>query len=291
MIDRWQASDRLTIETQLRGDWYEETQIDWSGRLSSLYALNEEKTEIFRLSAAKAFRAPLAGLRQAEVSRMQVMGLNFININKLERKELENEQTYSFEAGYTAHLDNAAIFRIDGYYQRFDKLIGSIRQDDPLGFGRAFNTIKTLDGADSYGVETELEFSTDFGKFALWYAFNDFHENKSHQTLRAYLPAQHKFGARARLFLNNDWTANINYRYTDTTLYDPVGSAVIPENAAMSSRLDLTLAKKLWDGDGELMMGVEDIFNRQRDPVSDRGSLTSHKTPGRMYFARFQMRF
>ncbi len=60
-VDKWQATERLSIETQVRCDLYSEIDNpDWSARLTSLYVQNEENNSIFRFSLAKAYRSPLA---------------------------------------------------------------------------------------------------------------------------------------------------------------------------------------------------------------------------------------
>ncbi len=57
LADSWEASKRLTLEMQLRGDYYSDTEIDWAGRVSSLLALDDEQKHILRFSGAKAYRA------------------------------------------------------------------------------------------------------------------------------------------------------------------------------------------------------------------------------------------
>lgn len=72
LVDRWKVNDRLTLEGQIRGDWYSETQEDWSTRLTALYAMDKQKDHLLRFSFAKAFRAPLLSLRKSETNRIQL---------------------------------------------------------------------------------------------------------------------------------------------------------------------------------------------------------------------------
>lgn len=107
--------------------------------------------------------------------------------------------------------------------------------------------------------------------------------------MRAYAPAQHKAGLTGRLFLNNGWVFNANYRYADITI--ATGSQSTLLNAGLIHRLDLTLAKEFASRKGEVMVGVSDVFNETEGPNSATGQLTAHDVPGRMVFARLQLSF
>ncbi|MFB0525821.1 MAG: TonB-dependent receptor plug domain-containing protein, partial [Phycisphaerae bacterium] len=276
-IDRWQTTDRLSVEGQIRGDWYSETQTDWSSRLTALYTLNEQKQRVLRFSAAKAFRAPLITQREGQkhAGTHFIPGLYWFNI--VAPHDLRNEQTWSLEAGYSEQLNKWLMFRADLYYQRFEDLIGDKSLTDPLGVGRTLEILDNINGADSYGCEVELAAKTKVGKFSLWYALNKFQPDRSNQQVDAYLPAPHKAGLTARIFLPCESTLNIGYRFTSATSgkYADLSRYKSP---GTSHRFDLTVAKKLAGGNGELMLGVSDLFNRTNDPVED---LWKHPTPGR----------
>ena len=291
LIDRWQATDRLTIESQIRGDWYSETQTDWSTRLSALYELDEKKDHTLRLSFAKAYRSPLTNLRETSTNRISLAGMGFPGfwaINAMAPRDLENEETWALEAGYTGKLTDNLILRADTYYQRFTKLIGYRITPDPLSLGRTFYQPDNIDGADSWGTEVELALERKNGKLSAWYAYNDFQEDISDQLIRSYAPAQHKVGLNGRLFLDDGWALNANYRYTGTT--PVVGDTMIFDIGA-SHRLDLALTKQFAKGCGEFMVGVGDVFNKTNDPNFGIGQVTAHETPGRTFFVATQLRF
>jgi iron complex outermembrane receptor protein len=291
-IDRWQVSDRLTIEGQVRGDWYSETQTDWSGRLTTLYALDDEKDHVLRLSAAKAFRAPLIILRKGSAQRVPhpfVPGTYLLNLVP-PAEDLHNEGTYSLEAGYTGRVAKNVTLRADGYYQRFEKLIGFSTIPDPLSIGRSFFTPENVDGADSWGTELELAVERKTGRVSAWYAYNDFEPDQGHQELRAYLPAKHKVGLTGRLHLDDDWTVNLNYKFTDVTCGDHA-NPLNRVNPGPSHRLDLTFAKRCFKRNGEFIFGVSDLLNKDKDAVPSVGALTMHETPGRTFFVEMQLRF
>ncbi len=284
LIDRWQTTDRLTLEGQIRGDWYEETQTDWAGRLSALYALDEQKRHTLRLSAARAFRTPLIALRKAQGHTVPVLGLYYFNVQP-PSDDLDNEQTYSLEAGYTGRLTDNFTLRANTYYQRFSKLIGYRTTTD--AFGLYYYTPDNIDGADSWGAELELAVEHKTGKLSVWYAYNDFQEDEGGQSVRSFLPARHKAGLTGRVFFDKGWVFNANYKFTDTTPADPDDT----NDVASSHRLDLCISKELGKGIGELMFGVADVLNKDHDPVYQKSDLTSHVVPGRMFFVRIQLRF
>ncbi|MBN2271577.1 MAG: TonB-dependent receptor plug domain-containing protein [Sedimentisphaerales bacterium] len=292
LIDRWHATNRLTFESQIRGDWYSETQKDWSTRLSALYALDEEKYHTLRFSFAKAYRSPLANLRETSTNRISLAGMGFPGfwaINAMEpSNEFDNEETWALEAGYTGKLTDSLTLRADSYYQRFAKLIGYRIIPDPLPLGRTFYQPDNIDGADSWGVETELAWERKNARVSAWYAYNDFQEYMSHQMIRSYAPAQHKVGLTGRLFLDDGWTLNANYRYTGTT---PVVGDTMIFDVGASHRLDLSVAKKFAEGRGEVMVGVSDVFNKTNGPNFGIGEVTAHETPGRTFFVAMNFRF
>lgn len=284
-VDRWEVTDRLTLEVQLRNDWYSATEIaDWSGRVTSLYALDEGKDHIFRLSAAKAYRSPLLALRELSGHWMPVGGgLYLFNVDRPD--DLKNEETLSLEAGYIGRLAQGVTLRFDNYYQRYSRLLGyDIMMD---GGGLSYFTADNIAGADAWGSEIELAFQNKKGKLSVWYAYNDFQEDRDRQEVRACLPAKHKTGLTGRLFLLDDWTFNANYKFTDTTPDNPYTWI----DSSSVHRLDLTTSKKIAGGRGEMMFGVSDLLNKTIEPHSGATNITAHEIPGRMFFGRLQLHF
>ena len=290
LIDRWDFSDSLTLEGQIRGDWYSETQKDWSTRLTAFHPIDGHENHILRFSLAKAFRTPLAALRESSVSRISMapLALPGYSFNVLEPSEdLDNEETWSFESGYKGRLNKEITLHVDGYYQRFSKMIGYRTVADPLSLGRLYYQADNIDGADSYGMELEIEKKTKTEKVSVWYACNYLSADQSDQNLRSYDPARHKVGITGRLFLSDGWTLNANYRYTDTTMLS--GSRIEPVGS--SHRLDLGITKGFANGKGEIMFGVSDVLNETNGPNYGVGPITAHETPGRIFFTRLQWKF
>lgn len=287
LIDRWTVNDRWTIEGQVRGDWYSQTQTDWATRWSAFYTVDEQKEHILRFSTARAFRTPFIALRGPVASCVPVGPDTYLYYILPAAEDLKNEETFSLEAGYTGKLSKHLILRADTYYQRFSRLIGYdvTYDDDGWGYNRAGN----IDGADSWGSELELILEGKPGRISAWYAYNDFQAEESHQPLRAYMPAMHKVGLRGRWYLPAGWAVNANYRYTGTTTTTSSNDSLL--DVGTEHRLDLTITKEFAGGNGEVMFGVSDVLNSVTDPHLCVGPFTAHETPGRMFFGRIQLKF
>jgi len=291
LIDRWTLSDRLTLEGQIRTDYYSETQTDWATRLTALYAMDEEKDNLLRFSFAKAFRTPFTSVRNTLTGRVPLpsppypSGLYAFNV--IPADELENEETCSFEAGYTGKLARNLTLRADTYYQRYSKLIGYTKVYD--AFGLPYHKTSNIDGADSWGAEVELALDGKPGKLSAWYAYNDFQEDVSQQGIRAYCPAQHKVGLTGRLYLPDGWTFNANYKYSGTTRTLDLDTTIL--DIGSSHRLDLGIVKGFAKERGEIMIGVSDLLNKTNGPHFGSGQLSAHETPGLTLFARLQYKF
>jgi iron complex outermembrane receptor protein len=286
VTDRWQATERLALEGQFRVDTYSETQADWSARVAALYALDKDQKHVLRLAAAKAFRAPLAVLRGLGTARGLLPAPPFppgtFGVTLIPPANLDHEEVYSLEAGYTGKLTDQLDLRVNGYYQRYTDLIGVVTIA-PLPF---VGTLGNIDGADGYGLETELNYSYEGGRIYAWYAYNALNTDQPSQEVRAFYPAEHTVGLGVRHELCDHLTVNADYRYTDATHISSIATS-----AGVTHQLDLALTAKVLDGRGELQVGVEDLFDSTAHHVIGLGGNTATDTPGRTLFVRFQYRF
>lgn len=292
LIDRWTISPKWTLETQLRGDWYSETDKEVSTRVSALYTMDEQKDQVVRFSVARSFRNPLVVLREMEkvgvdLTPFGAPGLWGMNLIKPD-KNLENEGIWSFETGYTQKLDKYTTFRADGYYQKMQDLIGYKQPTDPLFpfLNRLFYQAANLSDAEMIGGELMIEHRQEHFSVAPWYAYADLIMQKSDVQARCYAPAKNKAGLTCRLFPDKFWTINVNYSYMTKT--EPLGPLFEPD---MRHRLDLTVSRKIANGKGEWMVGVADVLNKTEGPNFGQGQAMAYDIPGRTFFARVQIYF
>ncbi|MBC7833983.1 MAG: TonB-dependent receptor plug domain-containing protein [Phycisphaerales bacterium] len=285
-IDRWQATERLALEGQVRADFYSAQSIDFSARLAALYALDDGHHHILRVGAARAYRAPLAGIRNLQFQRSPLpsppLPPGLYGFNFFPSGGLDNETVWSAELGYSGRLAEGLTLRADTFYQRFDDLIGvETFSSEPF-----FGTLSNNGGADNVGTELELALSGETGRLSAWYAYNGLSLDEVDQDTRSFYTAPHTAGLSGRLFLPDDWTLNADYKYSDFVQANANNSS--PDNY---HRLDLTLSRSFAQGQAELIVGVTDLLDMTDFDVAPLGSLTSHEVPGRTFFARVQFKF
>jgi len=286
LVDRWHATDRLTLEGQIRLDNYSETTTDWSARFTTLYALDEQRNHIIRAGFARSFRSPSVAVRRGTASYLQAPVIGGLFLTQRSPDGMDNEGTYSLEAGYTGQMTENLSLNMDAYYQRMERLIGVRNVTNPFT-GVTTSTFDNVNGATSWGTETSLAWQHRMGKITAWYAYNALTTDEFAQITRSLSPAQHKTGLSSRWYLNENWTFNTNYVFQNGI--DMFTSVV--KDPHSFHRLDLTLSRRFAKDKGELMIGVMDILNQTTAPVACTGNLTAHETPGRMFFARLQLKF
>ena len=282
LSDQFDLTERLTLEAQGRIDRYSESSTDWSLRLSSIYALDNNRKHLLRAGVGRSFRAP--GIMLRNTTLLGMMGL--INVVPPPEK-LENESVYSLEAGYSGWITDRLLLRADTYYQRMEDLIGSIVVSE---FGPIQNNgFANVDGANAWGAECELTYQMNPFTISGFYSFNRLQTDRQDQNIRAFFPSEHKAGLRLRWKPDEKWAVNVNYVYNDCVPLN--GSENPPDDIEVKNRLDMTVSRKLWNGNGELMIGVIDLLNETADPVYDISYFTSYETPGRTFFGRLQISF
>lgn len=287
LLDRWLVTERLTLEGQLRLDHYSATTTDWSNRFTALYALDDQKNHVVRAGFARAFRSPSVATRRGFSSYLQAPFIGGLFIAQPQPgNRLNNEGTYSIEAGYAGKLTENLTVNIDTYYQRMERLIGVQMTTDPFT-GITTSTFDNTGGANTWGAEPSITWQNKTLKLTAWYAYNDMVTDEFGLSTRAMYPSQHKAGMTGRINLDDNWTFNANYVFQNGIL----SFANTPQDSPSIHRLDLTLSRKIAQGKGELMIGVSDLTNETADPFFDTGNLTAHETPGRTFFGRIQFTF
>ncbi len=292
-IHRWQLTDDddLALETQLRADWYSGTKVDWSGRVSVLYAVDDEQNHRLRIGAAKAFRAPLFGVREARIQRLPLpsppLPPGSFGVQLFESDDLDHEEVYSLETGYSGALTPDLTARVNLYYQRYEDLIGFADLPDPLGLGRVLAVFDNINGGDAFGGEVELEYRLRDLFISAWYAHNNFSPDATDQSVRGFRPAKNKVGLGVQWALPHGFSASAHYKYTSRTNRDSGSSGA---SVSDFHRVDLAVTKRLADDRLDLTVGVHDLFDETALSVQQIGAFSSHETPGRTVFVQFRLR-
>lgn len=291
--DRRPLSDRWTLETQLRADWYSGTETDWSGRLSAFYDITEDGSQTLRVSAGKAFRAPPLSLRSIQTNRVPLpsppLPPNTFGVVVNRAAEINNEQVYALETGYRYEPGDGLTLAVDAYWRHYEDLSGVLLSPDPFSAGRVIAQLQTRGDADAWGIEPSITWNSDTSSITAWYSLNHFkYYYDTQPNARAFEPAEHKAALIGRTRLWDSVTAQSALRFTGRTPGDPVGTGSVPAHY----RLDLALEAELFDGRGTLSFGVLDLFDDTDLAIDAVGSPGGEfKTPGRQFVFRIGLDF
>ncbi len=157
-LDRYQYSKQLALETQLRVDYFSEGDADWSGRISSIYAVDAAMDHVVRVSAAKSYRMPVGFVRNA-VYDSSPGTLPYEQHYSVD-PDMSPEEAWSIETGYSWNIFDSLTFQADFYYMWYQDLIGGEGRwgVDSSGNARVCVDITNTGDADGYGGEIQLEY-------------------------------------------------------------------------------------------------------------------------------------
>lgn len=285
-LDRYQYSRQLALESQLRMDYFSEGDADWSGRFSSIYGIDAEMDHMLRLSVAKSYRQPVGFIRNA-VYDSSPGTLPFEQHYKVD-SDMDPEQAWSLEAGYSWNIQEQLKLKTDLYYMWYKDLIGGQGEWGIMNSGETavFVDVTNTGDADGFGGELQLEYQSGALLWSIWYGYSNFETEYPHQSIRAFLPATNKIGVKCRWTIAESWTLNGQYVYADGVKED-----ISDDSLSSSNNMDLTIAKSFLDKKGEIMLGVKDLLNKDYDPLVGIDQTAGNKIPGRTFFARLQVTF
>jgi outer membrane receptor protein involved in Fe transport len=253
-----------------------------------MYALDEKARHITRISGARAFRTPLLGIRQARMSRYSVLGTPLLHLEP--NTHLSNETVYSAELGYRGQMTKNLAFSIDGYYMEYKDMIGieiTPSAHPILGAGTTVIDYQTVHkgAAQAFGAETQVEWNLAPLRLTAWY---NFQQIKTDESLRGYLPAHHKAGLNALVKLEDGWAIHCNYKAS--SLGDDARGSW--GRSPSYHILDLSVSKTLFDGHGQIHVGVNDILDKSDKAAKSVGTIVpAHETSGSTFFVKFIWEF
>jgi outer membrane cobalamin receptor len=285
-LDRYQYSRQLALESQFRMDYFSEGDVDWSGRLSSIYGIDSDMNHVLRVSAAKSYRQPVGFIRNAIYDSSP--GTQPFAQHYSVDPGMEPEQAWSLETGYSWNIRQYLKLKTDLYYMWYKDLIGGRGEwgISSSGTPEVIVDITNTGDADGFGGEIQLEYQAGDLLWTVWYGYSNFETEYSHQSIRAFLPATDKIGVKCRWTIAENWTLNGQYVYANGVKED-----ISEVSLSSSNHMDLTIAKSFLDRKGEIMMGVKDLLNKDHDPLVGIDQTAGNKIPGRTFFARLQYTF
>ena len=272
-IDRWDFSEKLDLEFQIRGDYYSDTKSsDYSGMAAAIYDLAEEYKQKLRFSVSRAYRSPAYGWKYAKFKTIQA------------NPTMVNERILSFQAGYSVEPSENVRLSLDGHYHRYKDTIGlTVTQYDPI-YGPVALTPDNNGDIDVLGVEGKVDI--DFGKsnISLWCVYDDIDKKEFAADLVSVAPASLRAGVNCIYSLPEDWFFSANYKYSGDPQYSGNTDPIYKH-----SDLTVALSKEFAEGNAEIMFGVQNVFSDDYNYYQGIDELDH--TVGKTFFGRLQVRF
>ena len=273
VIDRWDVADRLDLEFQIRGDYYSDTKdSDCSGRAAAIVDVAEQYNQKMRFSINRSYRSPSYGWKYT----------NFKTVYP--NPEMDNEMMLSYQAGYSIEPTDKIKVELDGHYHKYKDTIGlTIIQSDPI-YGPVALMPDNNGDLDVLGAEGKVTFDLDKTDLELWCAYDDIDMKEFKADLVSAMPAQIRAGLNSICYLPNDWTFSTHYKFSG----DP---QTLGNTDPLFEHNDLTvaLAKGFAEGNGEIMVGVQNVFSD--DYNFYQGLDETMDSVGRTFFGRLQVKF
>lgn len=294
LIDRWQLSDRTAIEGQVRVDWYSETDVDWAGRAAILHALDDDRRNVLRFAAARAFRIPLFGIRSLFGQNNPLPSPPFpadtFAVTTVTDPDVENETVRSLEFGWRSEVSENLTVALDLFHLDYEDLI-AIRVGP--GAVPGFSTVVTVDntdGATSTGGELVFEWRDDRTSARLGLSYADFDDETALQFVRAYRPTEYSVSATLTHQATDDVELYAAAKWSDRTRGE--ANLVLNRYDLYESWWRLDLGATLDLGSGVTWrIGVEDLFDESDIDVIQIGAPLDATPPGRVLSTQLTIEF
>ncbi len=271
LVDRWHISDSLELESQIRSDYFSETEsADWSGRFSVINKISEMYNQKMHLSVARSFRTPSYGWRNA----------SFLDVRT--DPEAVNEKVVSYEAGYGFEPTRNVSVNINTFYRKYSNLLSSL-----LAFGSLGNMyIMVSNGGemDTVGIESKVNINFNRSSTELWVSYDQQKMYEPMMSLAMPYPSGLKAGLSYRYRMTDNWTASANYKYSHGVT-DSIGTNHVDDYHLGS----LAFTRAFAEGRGDLTIGVSNLFNTDFNLWNNNGELW--ESVGRTFFGRIQINF
>ena len=244
--DEFKILDNLTLTVGLKMERNNFTGTDFSPRASLVYS--PLKNHTFRASYSRAFRTPTfledAGFFTVG-SSIDNEGLRdpFVGIGHIGNNDLRPERLDSFELGYQGIFFDKLELNIETYFNHYKDLITAQFRPDVLDNTSRIDT-NGFEVSIRYPVNSWFEFYTN-------YSYINFDAKISDDTLERDDPdnttPEQKANLGLRFNLKNGFSGNVDLHYVDRIKVD-----TFDETIDDYMRIDFRLAKKFWNGRGEI---------------------------------------
>jgi iron complex outermembrane receptor protein len=299
--DEITLADNLWLTLGHRSYYSELTHYDWAGSTSLVHEVSPG--HFLRASVSKAFKRPSFEEEFRDRRLFYDLSSTYYEIParllRAGNRKLRNEKVISYELGYRGELAKDFNLNIETFVNNHYDLIGTVASSEPYTRIRrsdgtvhstgtytrytAFNVMDTT----TYGTEV----SFDWKPVKWWlirpsYSYihqtNENRLNNSDSNLNVYSSPQHQFKMTNRFNLDGKTTLNTQLYWTDK-YYNTLSERVDPY-----WRLDVHLARRFWNDNAEIAVGVTNLtdhFHSENSGSSDRSEVP------RLFYTQFSLNF
>ncbi|MDP8260237.1 MAG: TonB-dependent receptor [Candidatus Gygaella obscura] len=273
MTDKFSLTSGLMFEhNHMAGDM-------WSGRVAGMYSpwLDEQT---FRLSYARAYRSPT--MLEQSFNFQFVSSGSTVLAETRQSFDLDKEVVDAYEFGYnTRLLDKKLNLSFEAFHNEYKDLIRVVSNTVNAGLPFPLHTVTTTtssfvqnERARSNGVEIEAKYHPlDWVEYFANYTYEDITD--SYSALDTLYP-KHKFNWGMRMTFPGGWKLNWENYFTDHYITKDVQD---PTDAGRKIkpyiRGDVRLAKTFWDGDLEMALSGQNIYDQSH--LEDVGGAAGNK--------------
>lgn len=243
---------------------------DWAGRVSLVWEAAPE--HFLRFAVSRSFRRPT--FTELFWNSYNTSGVLTIVGNE----DLRNERLVSYEIGYRGRIRENLELNVEGFYNQHKDLIGTQKVGVTDYFYNALDMV-------TYGIETSIDWQpVDWWRIKAFHCY-EYQEDTDRLVnddtyLRAWSPPKHKVGMTN--YLQIDKTTNLSVQlFWSDTFYN---NQRPPSKADPYMRLDIRLAKKLWNDSAEIAVGAT---NLQESRHYEAGKRTYNEVPRQVYMQFF----
>jgi len=294
--DEIELADDLWFTLGGRGYYNELTHFDWAANLAMVWEFTPG--HFLRGALARAFRRPTMW----QMYRAGPLKYDGYQLQGEGNDSLKNEKMISYEIGYRGHWSDTLAVNIEGYINKDEDMMakhkGLLEQSQTWLPGSDWVEEDWYDKWDNiydvttYGLETSIEWEPK-----PWWLLRAFH-TYIHQTRRneltnwrtgetgIILNPKHRVGLTNRFNLDEVTTLNTQLYWTDTATpyYE-----YIPGKPFW--RLDVRLARRLWNDRAELAVGASNLLDRNHyEGGYDWGTNRYNEVP-RQFYVEFYCHF
>ncbi len=301
--DEITLADNLWYTIGYRGQYNELTHYDWAGSTALVWEFTPK--HFLRGAISRSFRRPTMW-QEFRCGPLKYVGTagypNGIILKGEGNDSLRNEHQVSYELGYRGQWAKNLSVNVEGYIDKDTDMMavdksGNLTQISdtwPPGWSDTdwYNQWTNAYDVTTYGIETSVEWEP-----SEWWLIRAFHVY-SHQTCRneltnwrtgetgIFLGPKHRVGLTNRFYLDSYTTLNTQLYWTDAAT-----QSLEYIDGRPFWRLDVRLAKRIWNDTAEIAIGAINILDKSH-PEGGYGDWTGASpdmtnVPRQLYFQFF----